>query len=348
VDQAVARVQAAKAGFDRWSNDYDRVKRLLADGASTKSEMDATESAYRQAKEQLAEAEAGLALVKAGNRAEDVDSARAQVATATSAVEQLKDSLARMTVTMPFDGFVVRKMTEEGEWLSPGAPVVEVVDIGVVRVQLDVPERYLAGVEKGAKSPVVFEALGDREFAGQVSQVVPRSAEASHTIPVRIDLENVIENGRPVIVGGLLARVSLPVGGEHEALLVPKAAIIRQEGRDVVYRVSATAPAKPAAAKAADGAKAAKSEGAAGAAQAAEVPAAAAVEDFGPKMPAVQYAVAVPVKILQGYGRYVEVESERLKVGEPLVTRGTYMMSTGAEVQVYDKGSSKSKVPSTK
>jgi len=331
VDQAEARVKAAKAGYDRWSQEYERINRLLADGASTKSEMEATEAAYRQAKEQLAEAEAGLALFKAGSRPEDVDSARAQVATASSAVAQLKDTLAKMTATMPFDGFIVRKMTEEGEWLAPGVPIVEVVDIGVVRVQLDVPERYLAGVQMGAKAPVAFEALGDREFAGQVSQIVPRSAEGTHTVPVRVDIPNAIENGRPVIVSGLMARVWLPVGTEHEALVVPKSAIIRQEGRDLVYTVSDKPPvAQPPAAVRQVGQQ--SPPGAA-------VPHTAAPpgESFGPKLPEMLYAVAVPVKIVQGYGRYVEVESDVLKVGAPVVTRGTYLMTPGKEVRVYPK-----------
>jgi hypothetical protein len=53
--------------------------------------------------------------------------------------------------------------------------------------------------------------------------------------------------------------------------------------------------------------------------------------------PPVQFAVAVPVRILQGYGRWMEVESDKLKAGTPLVTRGTYLLSNGAAVQVYPK-----------
>ena len=321
VRQAEARVKAAQAAFERARQDQERTLRLLKDGASTPAERDAVEAAYRQAKEQLAEAEAGLALFKSGTRVEDIDSARAAVATQTAAVESLRDTLSKMTVAMPFDGYVVRKCTEEGEWLSPGAPVVEVADLGVVRIQVDVPERYLAGLAKGAKTPVVFDSLGDREFAGVISQIVPKAAEGAHTIPVRVDVANVIENGRPVIAAGLLAKVWLPVGAERQALLVPKAAIIRQEGRDVVYAVSDTPPAgaadPPPAPKNANGGKPA--------------------EKVGPPAPPVQFAVAVPVRLLQGYGRWMEVESDKLKAGAAVVTRGTYLLSHGGAVQAYPK-----------
>jgi multidrug efflux pump subunit AcrA (membrane-fusion protein) len=324
VRQAEARVKAAQAGFERAGQDQDRTLRLLKDGASTPAEREAVEAAFRQAREQLAEAEAGLALFRSGTRVEDIDSARAAVATQTAAVESLKDTLSKMTVAMPFDGFVVRKCTEEGEWLNPGAAVVEVSDLGVVRIQVDVPERYMAGLVKGAATPVVFDSLGDREFTGVISQIVPRAAEGTHTIPVRVDVANVIENGRPVIAAGLLAKVWLPVGAEHQALLVPKSAVIRHEGRDLVYTVADAPPAgakaaadPPAPPKNGDGAKPA--------------------EKVGPAAPPVRFAVAIPVRILQGYGRWMEVESDRLKAGTALVTRGTYLLAPGAAVQVYPK-----------
>ena len=319
IKQAEARFKAAQAAYDRWNLDHERTKRLLADGASTPAESDAVEAAYRQAKEQLAEAEAALALYRAGNRVEDIENARAQAAAQAAVVEALKDTLAKMTVTMPFDGFIVRKRCEEGEWLAPGVPVAEVADLVVVRIQADVPERYLAGVQKGAKAPVVFESLNDREFEGVISQIVPRASEATHTIPVRVDVPNVMEKGRPVIAGGLLAKVWLPVGAEHQALLVPKAAVIRQEGRDVVYTVAD----KPPAAALRTEPRAAKD---------AEAPA-----EPGPAAPPVQYAVAIPVRLVGGFGRYMEVESDLLKAGTPVVTRGTYLLAPGAAVRVYPK-----------
>ncbi|MBM4017441.1 MAG: efflux RND transporter periplasmic adaptor subunit [Planctomycetes bacterium] len=341
IRQADARVKAAQAAFDRAKQDFDRTMRLLADGASTPAERETAEAAYRQAREQLAEAQAGLALYKSGTRAEDIEAARAQAAAQSAAVESLRDTLDKMTVAMPFDGFIVRKRAEEGEWLSPGSAVVEAADLGVVRIQVDVPERYLAGLRKGSEAPVVFEALGDREFKGAISQIVPQAAEGTHTIPVRVDVPNAIEGGRPVIAAGLLARVWLPVGEEHQALLVPKAAIIRQQGRDLVYTVSdVPPPGSPAvAAPGAAGQETRRApDGAAGSGTAANQSASGAgPSPVGPPLPPVRFAVAVPVRLIQGYGRCMEVESDRLKAGTAVVTRGTYLLADGAAVREFPK-----------
>jgi len=321
VRKAEAQASAARAGLEKWELEYARTKRLLAEGASTAAEMETVEASYRQAKESLAEAQANLDLVKSGYRAEDVEQARGQAAAQEATVEQLRDTLAKMTITMPYDGFVVKKHCEAGEWRRQGDPVVEIVDLSVVRLLLDVPERYAGDLEKGAATPVVFESLADREFVGKVSQIVPASAAGTHTIPVRVDIENPMEDGRPAIAAGLFGRAWLPVGKEHAALLVPKAAVIRQTGQDYVYTVTDVPPPEvkkmmEEVAKAASGKPA----------SAPPVP-----------MPPIRYAVAIPVEIVQGYGRFMEVKSEKLQDGTRVVTRGTYLLSPGAPVQEYPK-----------
>ena len=326
IRQAEARVQAAEAALVRWQQEHKRTRQLLADGASTQAEMESVEASYRQAEELLAEANAYLDLVTSGYRAEDIEAARGQVQAQEAIAEELKDTIEKMTVVMPYDGFVVRKRCEVGEWLQPGAPVADVVDLAVARVLVDVPERYLKGLEKGSEAPVIFDALDEEEFAGTVAEIVPVSAEGVHTVPVRVDIRNPMENGRPTIASGLFARVWLPVGPEHEALLVPKAALVRQQGQDLVYAVSDVPPPEMAAKMAEMADKMAKMP---------KPPAPA--EPVGPPPPPVKYAKAVPVRIVQGYGLLMEVESEALKPGTPLITRGTYLMVPGMPVQAYPK-----------
>jgi hypothetical protein len=104
-------------------------------------------------------------------------------------------------------------------------------------------------------------------------------------------------------------------------LLVPKAAVIRQEGRDFVYTVADAPPAGAGQSPAADAAKATAP------------PPSPAIAQAG----AIRFAVAIPVRIVQGHGRYMEVESDRLQAGMMLVTRGTYQMVPGTPVWVRPK-----------
>jgi len=336
VREAEARASAARAGLEKWELEYARTKRLLAEGASTAAEMESVEASYRQAKESLAEAQANLDLVRSGYRAEDVEQARGRAAAQEATVERLRDTLAKMTVAMPYDGFVVKKHCEEGEWLNPGQPVVEIVDLEVVRLTLNVPERHLGQIAKGAEAPVVVEGLGGRELAGTVSQVVPYSEEATRTATVRVDVENALEGDRPAIAAGMLARAWVPVGEEHEALLVPKDAVIRQGGVDLVYTVSDRLPdaAKPPQPK-----KEPTREEQKRSATLAESAARIAKESAKAGVPPtpVKFAVPIPVEIIGGYGTWMEVRSEHLSAGMPVVVRGTYLMAPGTAVEVRPK-----------
>ena len=336
IEQAKARLKSAQAHLRRWDLEYARTKRLLAEGASTPAEMEAVEAAYRQATEAAAEAEASVRLLVAGFRREDVERARAQTAAAEAAVHGLADTLDRMTVRMPFNGFVTAKHCEVGEWLSAGRPVVDVLDLDVVRVRLDVPERFVRDLRVGSEAPVVFENLSDRSLKGTISQVVPLSAEATHTVTVRVDVVNEIGEGRPAIAAGLFARVALPIGDPHQALLVPKDAVIRQGGRDLVYTVSDTPP--PGANVAAPKPPATEQEKKMAAMVAENTRRIReTLAEAGAPAPPVRYAVAIPVRLVGGYKDAMEVESAHLAPGTPVVTRGTYLLSHGAAVQVRPK-----------
>ena len=335
VREAQARASAARAGLEKWELEYARTKRLLGEGASTAAEMESVEASYRQAKESLAEAQANLDLVKSGYRAEDVEQARGRAAAQEATVEQLRDTLAKMTIAMPYDGFVVKKHCEAGEWLQAGQPVVEIMDLEVVRLTLDVPERYLGQIAKGAEAPVVFEGLGGKEFMGKVSQVVPLADDATHTAVVRVDIANTVADGRATIAAGFLGRVWVPVGEMHEALLVPKDAVIRQGGQDLVYTLSESPPAGAAAKPETPPTEEAKRQQEAAREGSALIASKSA--QYGVKPSPVQFAVAIPVQIVGGYGAWMEVQSEHLSAGMPVVVRGTYLMAPGTAVEVRPK-----------
>jgi multidrug efflux pump subunit AcrA (membrane-fusion protein) len=174
---------------------------------------------------------------------------------------------------------------------------------------------------------VAFDALAKREFKGTISQIVPQSVGGTHTVPVRVDVENLVENGRPVIAAGLFARVLLPVGDEHPAVLVPKAAVIRQSGQDLAYTLTDQKPASVLKAEQQEMEKA----------KAAGVDTSKPPAQLGPAPQPTKYAVAIPVKIVQGHLDLMEVQSDKLKAGTPLVVRGTYLLSQDTAVRVYAK-----------
>ncbi|MEW5724835.1 MAG: efflux RND transporter periplasmic adaptor subunit, partial [Thermodesulfobacteriota bacterium] len=149
---------------------------------------------------------------------------------------QLSDRIGRMTVRAPFDGFIVDKHTEVGQWLAPGAPVATLIDLATIKVAAPLPERYLTWVKVGAEAEVVVDALGDKVFPGRVTALVPLAEEKTRNLPLEVSLENPgLE-----IKAGLLARVRIK-GPSRKVLVAPKDALVLSEHGAVVFVVKGAA-----------------------------------------------------------------------------------------------------------
>ena len=93
----------------------------------------------------------------------------------------------------------------------------------------DVPGRYLPFIERGLE---VSARVEGRLIEGDVVTILPRGDVASRTFAVKIRIPN--ESG---LIGGMEARVSLPIGKEQTALLVPRDAVLPQGSNQVIYTV---------------------------------------------------------------------------------------------------------------
>jgi RND family efflux transporter MFP subunit len=165
----------------------------------------------------------------------EVEANAGRVAQLLADVARYRDEVERTRVRAPFDGVVVNEHTAVGEWLSPGSPVVELVDVGDLEVTLEVPERFFGGLVAGESVDVVFPALPGVTVAGKVRSVVPKADAQSRTFPVKVAISN--DQGKLGV--GMLANVRLPIGEAESAVLVPKDGLVSQGPRRFVFVIGA-------------------------------------------------------------------------------------------------------------
>ncbi len=146
-------------------------------------------------------------------------------------MEQLKDNLERTTIRAPYHGVVVREITQLGEWLEEGGPVVELLSLEHLEVAVELPERYFGAVRPHTRARVYFEALPGLEVESVVRTIIPRADPQARTFPLKLSLE--VKEGQ--IGVGMLARVVLPVGKIHVSRVVPKDAVVTQGQQQYVY-----------------------------------------------------------------------------------------------------------------
>ena len=193
-EQAILRVNAANEAVAAAQAALDQLK----SGASPEL-VQAYNSAIGVASQQRKAAEAQLALLQAGATKAQVDAAMAQVDQAKAGLEAAKAALAaaqaqldQATLKAPFAGTIVSLSTEVGEVVTPGAPVLVLVDESKWRMQTnDLSETDVVLVRPGQSVTATLDAFGDQTFHGVVTEIasIAETNRGNTTYAVTIDLD---------------------------------------------------------------------------------------------------------------------------------------------------------------
>lgn len=179
-------------------------------------------------------ADARLELLAAEAR---LDQARREVAVTQASADLLRKRLDDMTIRAPFDGVVVNRLTELGQWIGEGQSVAEVVAVKAFEVWLDVPQRNAAAVSgRDLRASVNVEAVEQSytSIAG-TARVVRDVDPMARTLSLVV----LIEDQEDVLSPGMSVTAWLPTGSLAEHLTIHKDAVLRNEAGAFVYVVRA-------------------------------------------------------------------------------------------------------------
>ncbi len=234
ISEAEATVSGLEAQLTQADYELNRLTRLLDENRANEREVVIARALRNAASSKLAEAKARLALLKAGTRPEQIAQAKAAVEQQRQQVAYIQQQIDKTSIRAPFAGRITRLMTEQGQWVSPGTPVAEVIDLHQVFVVVDVPERAIDRVERGLPVTVEIADLAMRR-AGVVERIIPQADPSTHTFPVKVLVDN---DERSSLKPGMFATCLLPLGRPTPQLLVPRSAVVRVMGvGDVIYVV---------------------------------------------------------------------------------------------------------------
>ena len=218
---------------------------VTVDATRIKMALAAKEAEAAQAQAEVVLAEKEFARVEDLYKQEilserSLDQAAAEVTRSVERRKQLeaeRDQLAldvyKATIRAPYGGHTVRKLVQIGEWVGPGTPVYEMVDLAVVKVTVDLPERHFGHVELGSSVSIFVSGDTATPFSGKVTGIAPQASTTTHTFPVIVSVPN--DDGR--LASGMLVRATVSLKGTFSSLAVSKDAIIRQGDQTMVYTI---------------------------------------------------------------------------------------------------------------
>jgi HlyD family secretion protein len=163
----------AEASFKNASDDYARMKDLLATNTITKKQFDDAESRYTIAKSQLGSAQQNLDKLHRFARPEDLAAAKARFNQAKATADLLAKQLSDAVIVAPVSGTVTHKPVEEGELANVGSVVATISRLEKMDLMIYVNEVELGKVKLGGAADVYIDAFPERSFPGKVIYISP-------------------------------------------------------------------------------------------------------------------------------------------------------------------------------
>jgi membrane fusion protein, multidrug efflux system len=221
-----------KVAFD--SGDVVRAGDVIADLSSGAqlAGLEEARAAYQEAERQLTRGQE-LARSKIISESQ-LDTQRATRDAAKARMDVVRAQLSDRVITAPFDGILGLRRVSPGSLVTPGAAIATLDDISVIKLDFNVPERYLAVLSEGQDIVAHSETWPDRDFTGQVTSVDSRVDPVTRSLTVRAELPNPERLLRP----GMLLSVRL-YQAARQAIVVPEIAVLQTGSEAYVYRVSA-------------------------------------------------------------------------------------------------------------
>jgi membrane fusion protein (multidrug efflux system) len=196
IASASASIARSQADLHKAEIDLGRTKELYAANAVPKERLDNAQAAYDSAQAQLQSAQAMMQAATeqkkaAESRVEEAkgrldqsapidstiatahaqaDLAHARIKSSEAALELAKNQLAYTTVTAPTDGFVSKLGVHEGQLISPGQPIVELVPAQTYMVA-NFKETQVGRIRPGQKVEISVDAFPGKKLEGKVESL---------------------------------------------------------------------------------------------------------------------------------------------------------------------------------
>jgi len=217
VDAATSEIAAIDVEIKSAQLDLDRFEALLAANAGSqkqrddaKARVDLARERKRAAEERVRVSRTTLDRVRAGARKEELEGARARVATVDAQLAVLEKGLRDAQVPAPTGGVVTQKLVDAGEIVAPRTPLVIVTDLDHAWANVFVPEPAVPRIKLGQAATVRTDAgttvQGTVTFISPRAEFTPRNVQTADersklVYRVKVTVDNsagVLKQGMPV------------------------------------------------------------------------------------------------------------------------------------------------------
>jgi HlyD family secretion protein len=174
-----AELDRAQAGLVLAQKTYERVRELSEHGNAPVARFDQATDTLRESERAVDQAKSAHQQAVNGYTREEREIAVANVGKALADIKAVQSIIDQMVVYAPVASQVYHRNVEPGEYVSPGVPLVTLINLNDLWVHFDLREDLVKTIKVGDRFMVRIPALGDRSISLEVKLIAAKGEYAS-------------------------------------------------------------------------------------------------------------------------------------------------------------------------
>jgi HlyD family secretion protein len=174
-----AELERAQASVVLAQKTYDRVSQLAEHGNAPIARLDQATDSLHEAQRNVDQAKSAHEQALNGYTKEEHEIADANVKKAIADIAAVQSIIDQMVVYAPVASQVYQRNVEPGEYVSPGVPLVTLIDLDDMWIHFDLREDLVKTLKVGDRFDVRIPALADRRITVEVKLIATKGEYAS-------------------------------------------------------------------------------------------------------------------------------------------------------------------------
>ena len=174
-----AAVERAEANVVLAQKTFDRVRQLAERDNAPRARLDQATDSLHEGQRALDQAKSAYDQAVNGYTKEERQIAAANVGKAGADIEAVQAIIDQMTVYAPVASQIYQRNVEPGEYVSPGVPLVTLIDLSDLWIHFDLREDLVKTLKVGDRFGVHIPALADRRVTVEVKLIATKGEYAS-------------------------------------------------------------------------------------------------------------------------------------------------------------------------
>jgi len=174
-----AELERAQASVVLAQKTYDRISQLAGHGNAPIAQLDQATDSLHEDQRAVDQAQSAYDQAVNGYTKEEHEIAEANVGKAIADIKEVQSIIDQMVVYAPVASQVYQRNVEPGEYVSPGVPLVTLIDLNDLWIHFDLREDLVKTLKVGDRFDVRIPALSDRRVTVEVKLIATKGEYAS-------------------------------------------------------------------------------------------------------------------------------------------------------------------------